>query len=129
MNSLGCATDSRTNHTYLLVERIPNRLSEVMTLNESQTLKILFAVLRGLQELEETYGVIGLTDSCICFNESGKVKIWVNSDLSSLRPVFPLKGHGDRHSKIVHNIGQIVNMVERKCFNSGFLRQFVRKLH
>jgi len=49
-------------------------------------LKVLYASFRGLEELEETYGFVELTESCICFNEDGKVKVWVNSDLSSLHP-------------------------------------------
>jgi hypothetical protein len=39
------------------------------------------------------YGVIAINEGCICFNEAGKVKVWVNPDLSSLHPISNLKEH------------------------------------
>lgn len=120
-------TDNQTHQTYLLVERIPSRLSQITNLSEAQTLKILLAVLRGLDELEEIYGLVGLTENSICFNEQGKVKIWINSDLSSLHPVILAKDKS--FSTMVQILSQIVNMISLKCFNETFLNPFIRKLH
>ena len=128
VSCLGTVIDNRSNQPYLLIERIPNRFSEVATLTEPQTLKILFAVFRGLEELQEIYGIVGLNESCICFNGLGKVKIWVNPDLSSLHPILVLKEHCSNENKIIYNIQQVIKMVERKCFNSSFLEPFIRRL-
>lgn len=48
VNSLGVVIDNRSSQPYMLIERIPNRFSSVVTLNEPQTLKILYAVFKGL---------------------------------------------------------------------------------
>lgn len=48
VNALGTVYDERRHQNYILVERIPNRLSEVNTLTESQSLKVMYAVFKGL---------------------------------------------------------------------------------
>lgn len=48
VNVFGGVQDQTNGNWFLLVERIPSRLSQTKNLNEAQTLKVLLAVSRGL---------------------------------------------------------------------------------
>lgn len=61
VQSLGTILDPKTGDTFLLIERIPNRLSEVVTVNENQMLKVLYAVYMGLAEMENLFGVFNIS--------------------------------------------------------------------
>jgi hypothetical protein len=61
VNSFGAIANHLNKKTMLLIERIPSRLSELSTLSESQTLKVLYSVFKGLEQLEENYGYVHLT--------------------------------------------------------------------
>ena len=93
---------------YVLIERIPSRLSEVSILNEAQTLKVLCATFRGLANLQPNFGYFGLTESCICFSQSGIVKIWVNPNLSILTPIRSFEPQYNITNRI---IDQVIRMI------------------
>lgn len=61
VNSFGCCFDSKTEQCYLLIEPIPSRLSHLSQISTNQLLRVMEGALKGLAELEETYGYVGLT--------------------------------------------------------------------
>ena len=110
---------------YVLIERIPSRLSDISILNEGQALKVLSSTYRGLANLEPMFGYFGVTESCICFNSEGNVKIWVNSNLSSLTPLRRFDPQFNIRNRIIE---QVLQMVERKCFNPVLFYGFKNKI-
>ena len=62
-----------------------------------------------------------LSESCICFNEYGHVKIWVNPDLSSLQPAYPFRDNSNNNKKIIQIIFQTIETLTKKCFNKIFI--------
>ena len=66
----------------------------------------------------------------MCFNEEGKIKIWVNHNLGLSVPVIDLNNREYPSSKIiVNNMMQIISMIEKKCFNTSLLRNFIKKIN
>ena len=82
-----CMGTIGTEQKYLLMERIPNRLSQVEMINQTQSLKVLYATFKAMSNLQPLFGFFTLTQSCICFNHLGQVKIWVHPNLSLVRPL------------------------------------------
>ena len=60
-------------------------------INETQSLKVLYATFKAMANLQPVFGFFSLTQSCICFNQQGQVKVWVHPNLSLVQPqkIYP----------------------------------------
>lgn len=98
-----------------MAERVIGRLSECHILNESQALKILYAIFKGLEELVPVFGIIGIDETCVCFTDEGLIKIWINPNQASITPIQNFNNSSPGAQKIV--IWETIEMIRKKCFN------------
>ena len=90
----------------IYLERIPIRLFEIMDMPLSEGLYMLEVALEGYEKMFEKTGYFEVSPDMIGINRQGKVKIWINKNLSKNFPDF---------NKIDHNQGEpqfVVRLVE-----------------
>ena len=84
------------NSYYLLLEYIPVNLSHINPrLNIQERFSILAIVFSALHTLSYRYGPVFLTENMINLTEKGRVKVWVNDNLSSNTPSYMTRSPSD----------------------------------
>lgn len=78
-----CSTFYKAN---LFLEHINHRLSEIDHIPYPDVLHMYHQAFRGFAELYDRVGYFEVEDDLICMNQHGKVKVWLNRDLSKATP-------------------------------------------
>jgi hypothetical protein len=74
---------SEPRMAYALVENIPSRLNKYKgCLSFEQVLYVLTTAASGYNTLNSFFGPLEPREDMICFNQDGKVKVWLNENLS-----------------------------------------------
>lgn len=73
---------SKSSEAFILTERIPKRLDAVNNLTQPEALCVLRSAYNGFNTLGSFYGPIEPYEDMVCFNEEGRPKVWLNSNLS-----------------------------------------------
>jgi hypothetical protein len=64
------------------IEHIPVRLSDIQDIPYPENLYVLFSTLDGFEKLYHNVGYFKINEDLICMDKDGKVKVWLNPDLS-----------------------------------------------
>ena len=78
-----CSTHYRA---ILYTERIPIKLSEIKDIPYPDNLYILYASLEGFHTVYHKTGFFEIQEHMVCINKQGKVKVWINDNLSRQFP-------------------------------------------
>jgi hypothetical protein len=71
---------------FLYTERIPIKLSDIKDIPYPDNLYILQASLEGFHTVYHKTGFFEIQEHMVCINRQGKVKIWINDNLSKKYP-------------------------------------------
>lgn len=74
---------SKSSCADVLVERIPYRLTSVNDLSTNEAFSVLRSAYSGFNTISNFYRNVEPYEDLICFNEEGKCKVWISSNLSS----------------------------------------------
>lgn len=93
------------------VERIPVRLSDIEDIPFPENLYLLLSALDGLEKLYRSVGYFRPTEDLVCMDRDGRVKAWLNPDLSRCLPGAPSENARKDDSLEARMVDEIVRMV------------------
>ena len=104
-------------------ERIPIKLAEIEDIPYPDNLYVLLSCLDGFGRIVEYMGCFNVSENMIGVNTQGEVKVWVNDNLSLIRPDF---GFSEKHRRgMIQKIVDIVDDNTDKASEPSSLKQFV----
>ncbi len=72
----------------LYIDKVDIRLKEVNDIPFQDYLYLYKACLTGFKILHERVGVFEITEEMIFFDQEGRVKVWMNPNLSKFQPNY-----------------------------------------
>ena len=88
-------------------DRIPIKLTEIADIPYPDNLYVLLSCLDGFGRIAEYMGCFDVSENMIGVNTQGEVKVWLNDNLSLIRPDF---GFSEKHRRSM--IQKIVDIVD-----------------
>jgi hypothetical protein len=64
------------------IEHIPVRLSDIEDIPYPENIYVLLSSLAGFKKLYQIAGYFKITEDLVCMDKDGRVKVWLNPDLS-----------------------------------------------